>query len=537
MTYPSILSCSEFADDALPAADAEEFKRQLESSEDCRERVGALRGETRALRGAFATAELVSTVPAFRPTHPSVAMILLWLGWAALAARAIGLAWSSLTTAAELPPWLDWLVPDAVGTGIDLALGAFTGGADLFFAAVETVGIIALAILATVWLWRFARRHASANRLVVVCASALIVTSAIPAAHAFEVRRSEDQDITISADETIDDTLIIMAQGVRVDGTVTGDLIVMGEEVSVRGSVGGVLIAMAEELDVSAEIGGSFVGLAEEVDVHDASIGANAYSAARDVTFRGATAVDQNIAVAAADVELHGEIGGDALSAAGRMTLYGSVGRDLRLIGESVEIAGGAAIGRNLIARVGAEDGFTLDPDATVGGETDVEIAPVQPSKYATLEFYMWQLVKLFAAFVTGLILFRLFPTLFDTRLGTGSQALTTVAIGAVALIATPVIAFAAFLTLIGAPLGLMAFAGWLVGLYLAGIVTAVVIGRMVPANDARTQTLTLFIGLAVLFVLINLPFVGGLLRFAAMLVGLGLVVQWLRGWWAARPA
>jgi hypothetical protein len=42
---------------------------------------------------------------------------------------------------------------------------------------------------------------------------------------------------------------------------------------------------------------------------------------------------------------------------------------------------------------------------------------------------------------------------------------------------------------------------------------------------------------LAIVFVLINLPFVGGIMRLLVILLGLGVIAQWLRGLWVGRPA
>lgn len=112
---------------------------------------------------------------------------------------------------------------------------------------------------------------------------------------------------------------------------------------------------------------------------------------------------------------------------------------------------------------------------------------------------------------------------------------LTTAAFGALTLIAVPALAAAAIFTLIGAPLGLLTLAAWLAGLYVAGILTASLIGRRVLQSNSHRPALTLLAGLAILFVLVNVPFLGGIVRLLAILVGLGLIVLSVRGRWDSR--
>ena len=78
-----------------------------------------------------------------------------------------------------------------------------------------------------------------------IAASLLAVAVALPSTgHAFEIRRSEG-DVTVAADETINDTLLAAGQTVTIDGTINGDLLAFGRDVTVRGNVTGNLVTGA----------------------------------------------------------------------------------------------------------------------------------------------------------------------------------------------------------------------------------------------------------------------------------------------------
>jgi hypothetical protein len=74
-------------------------------------------------------------------------------------------------------------------------------------------------------------------------------------------------------------------------------------------------------------------------------------------------------------------------------------------------------------------------------------------------------------------------------------------------------------------------------GVYLAKVVLAQFIGARIlqaPATP-RHYTITLGVGLALVIVLVNLPFIGGLLNFVMTVLGLGMLV--LFGWRSYRGA
>ena len=103
-------------------------------------------------------------------------------------------------------------------------------------------------------------------------------------------------------------------------------------------------------------------------------------------------------------------------------------------------------------------------------------------------------------------------------------------------LIATPVLTVIAMITLIGAPLGIMAFAVWLAALYAAGIVISGYVGRLVLPG-AEGNALPLLLGLVLLVALSQVPFLGGPVKLIVGILGLGMIAQWLLNLWKARTA
>jgi hypothetical protein len=139
--------------------------------------------------------------------------------------------------------------------------------------------------------------------------------------------------------------------------------------------------------------------------------------------------------------------------------------------------------------------------------------------------------VWLAAAFVAGVALLWVVPALQRVPFDGVGDALRSGGYGLLALVATPIIAVLACVTVIGIPVGLIALMAWCAGLYLAKVVVAQLIGsRVLDAVAARDRhfAVSLLVGLLILTFIGILPFVGGVIRFGVTVLGLGLLVLYV---------
>jgi hypothetical protein len=99
--------------------------------------------------------------------------------------------------------------------------------------------------------------------------------------------------------------------------------------------------------------------------------------------------------------------------------------------------------------------------------------------------------------------------------------------IGLAAMVTMPVAAFLVCLTVVGLPVGILAFILGAIGLYVSKTILALVIGRSL-FRDPQSQphyAVALLAGLAIVIVAINVPVIGGLASFLLTIVGFGIIV------------
>ena len=127
--------------------------------------------------------------------------------------------------------------------------------------------------------------------------------------------------------------------------------------------------------------------------------------------------------------------------------------------------------------------------------------------------------------------MFSLTPGLSRIELGGGKESITTAGLGFLVLITVPIAAIIIAITVVGLPLSFITIMAWLTAWYLAKIVIAHLVVRsvLVSRSDDPGLASALFVGLIIVTVAINLPFLGGVINLLATILGLGLMVQfWL---------
>jgi len=531
VTCLSAVTRSMYADDALPPEQTAAAALHLRGCSACSAKVASLRAERVALRAALQTDEAHAKVPVFVPPARSRDLLLLTLGVLAVAAVA-GAFWTAVAQA--IPSGLHWLNPFQSGELAERAISfiAFllSEGNTMLTSALNLVAAtLAVALLAWTTL-SLARGRGSAALLV----SLLVAAVALPRpGHAIEVRRGEGV-ITVAAGETIDDSLIAAGQTVAIDGTVNGDLLAFGRTVTIRGNVTGNVITGAESVTIEGTVGGDIVGAGRGVTLRGTRVGRNFFGFGRDLDIDASTDVAGNALTFGETAHIDGRVGIDLKSFGSNVLVSGNVQRDFEAYAGEVSVLPSGRIGRNVTAHIEADDKLQIAEGATIGGATSRQIVEREQrrNRYLTTGFYVRQVVRTGAAFLTGLLLLWAFPVLRTLSLPTVGAALRSGGIGLVAAVVMPIAALLACFTIVGIPIGVLTFIIGAIGLYFGKTVIAQMIGRMLfqsPAGPPHYAA-TLIAGLAIVIIAINLPIVGGIVNFVLTVLGFGMIVTVLLG-------
>ncbi len=534
MSCPRQLTLSIYADGELRAAEAARLERHLDGCTGCADRVAGLLREAGLLRAALEMPPLLADQGRRTDLRRLLPLAAATLGLAVV----LRLAWAAAGGAlSELPHWLN---PLELAGGLNLLFNSIfflvrPGGETMSWSTpmISSTLTLLAAGLAAGW----ALRRLPRATLVAV-ALALLAILAVPVG-AVEMRQGDL--VSVTADEVIDGSLLLAGETIRVEGSVNGDLIAFGRNVTVRGDVSGGIYAFAQNVEVAGVTGGSVHLFAQWVRLAGSAAGSG-YLFAQGVALLPGSRVDGDVVMLGETLESEGDVGRDVLACGARVELRGEVGRNVQAWTDRMSLGDSAVLGGDLIAHLPSGELVGGADRATVGGQVVVEsVTARQPkSRWTTPGFYLWKLVGLVGALLVGAILWWLAPGLLGGRLGGGGAALARVGIGLLVLVATPIALILVGLTMIGLPLALIGLTLYLVALYLAKIFTADLLGRALlgwPEETLRGALPALALGLAVLTVAGLIPWLGGLIGVAALLLGLGLLAWrlWRRAPQAAR--
>ena len=526
MRCPNEFTCALFADGELQEADAREIALHVESCEACDRLVTALRAESRMLVQCLQDIDVEEPVevPQFSSTPKRS------LSFASFALGIIGIALAfKLSTGIlfgfDLPAEFGWLDRQqgtvSLGVAVNAAFYAIQNADSVVTDTAQSIAFICLgAALLFGMAMAFKKTAAAGSMLAVLMAMGLIPTTS----HAVDLRKGEAA--SIPSTETIDDTVFAVGgekrQSIEIAGTIKGDLFAGGDVVTISGTVEGNVLVIARRVEIRGTVGGSLFGAAHTL-VISGRVGRNLITVGDNVNVDRMAEIGGNSITASRDATIDGTIQRDLLSAAAMLDLRGNVGRDVAFAGGQVSLTGSSRVGGDLSARVGKEEDLRVAQGAMIAGQRNIKLPVATPrsSRYLTVRFYVWQVVRILTMFVTGLLLFRLVPALAPSRFISGTDWLKAGGVGFLTLVAVPVAAIIVAVTVIGLPIAIVSVVLYLIACYFAKIIVAEFVGRSVMQASG---VVSLLAGIFLVVVSVNLPWIGSLINFVLILLGLGAI-------------
>ena len=522
-----------FVDGELEAEEAQRLRDHLVSCRRCRQLLDALRAENRVLSESLQELPEEASLPA--GASPS-AWSFPWTDVAVVAAvLALGSFVASWINELSIPEALQWLNPlsfDA-NTNVIFNLSYYfaNGGTAMLVDYVAVVGKILLVLLVGGSLILLGRRW----RLRQIGLRLLIATLALSLS-GFALERRHSEVVTVTANETIDDTLLASGNIVRVEGVVNGDVLAFGGSVEVRGTVKGDLVSFAKRTVVSGTVEGNIYDFSNSLDL-DGQLGHSMYGLMQSLRVDDRGQVGAGLMVGAGDIALEGEVHRSVTIYAGNADVSGNIGRELTMAGDKLTLTNTARIGGNLKVRVHQLNNVHIADGATIAGSRDIQVR-MKPNRFTRPSFYFFQAVWLAAAMLVGWLGLVLFPNFFQSSTHSVGAGWRSLGLGIAVLAGVPLAIIVIAITLVGLPASLMLLALYLVAIYLAHIFVGAFLGQILLKPSGATKSdwlLGLLVGLLILTVVRFIPYLGGLVHFGVVCVGLG-AFAW-QVYRASRPA
>ena len=346
-------------------------------------------------------------------------------------------------------------------------------------------------------------------------------------ASAAEMRAGEDVGVT----GTFDQLLFAAGDDVRLAVTATDDVLAAGGNVTIDGSVLDHIFAAGRDIVFQNTTARDLFAAGADIDLIGGEVSDDLIAAAGRLRLAPEVRVGDDAVLSGGRLQIDAPIGGDLRAAGGRIELNSVVTGDVRLDGDAIVIGPNARIEGALTHRGRS---VSISPQAQVLGATTVLDPPREHDMRPLKALGLWfGAAILFGFFLMAVLVAVLLPRLMnDAAQAIRTRPLTTLALGLLLAVATPLAIAALALTLFGLPLAFLVGAVF-AALWPLAIVGAVYAGAMLVR--ARTQAAVaapspgeraLWAGLAItVLVLLGLiPVLGFLLWLGVYVFGLGAV-------------
>lgn len=513
-----------FLDGQLEHAQAAEVQAHTNECSECAALLTSLKNETRWLETSLQEKD---AVPA-RFTAPARHSNISW-GWAtvlAMAAAGIYTVWNGI-----IEPFQQQLNQSGFSGGNLMTMlffsGAFWKGWSSVLSFVEFFTVAAFSILVLALLQRFWRRGTVVGVVLASIAPVMLLAPLLllsaPAAHAGDVVHG-NPSYTLPAGKTVNTDLFVGGDFVRINGTVNGDVFAFSGYVEINGHVTGDVISWARETTVNGQVDGNVRDWSQSLIING-TVTKNVLAGAEEIEVNSKAHVGGSVTLGAGEALLSGHIGRDLMASTGTTTINGSVGGNAKLkggnllIGSDAEMDGSTSYeGHNKpVVDSGAKLASPLVFAQLKGGP-----------EYSSGRYWWHRALFWGAAFLFGLVLILLLPGFFADGVRASRKFLPALGLGAVAMIATPILAVIVCITMVGLGVGIATILVYLIALYASQTFVGTWLGGALlgPAEGTGALLGRLALGLAILHGLELLPYhAGAIIKSVVICWGMGAIV------------
>jgi cytoskeletal protein CcmA (bactofilin family) len=529
MTHFDEATCLLYLDGQLGAQRAAELSAHTSTCGDCRALLSALEKESLSL--AQALVEQDEPLPArLQLKAPPLPAAASWAHWAwalsfGLAAAAGFVLWIDV-----LQPWAEQL--DQVGfQSSSLLSTAFFSGAFwegwasmldmLQYAALISLGMLVLAV------WRPWRRQAT---VAAIALFGIVLLLALPSGtNAAEIRRGPN--VIVTAGETVDNDLIVAGSAARIDGTVKGDVIAFVQDLTVSGHVTGDVIVFGQRARIDGQVDGNVRAFCNTLSL-DSGPEKNVTVLASRLDLDPRATVGGSLTALVGTAVLRGNVSRDLLFLSNNTTIDGVVGGGVEFRGPRLEIGPTAQIAGRV--HVIGQRNADVAQGARLARPLEFEFRQRRPGRFGGATFVFRQILAYGGAFLCGLLLIKLFPGLFAAGRLAARRVGLAMSIGALVLVAgIALFIFAIVLMIVGTGAGIATLTLYLPILYGAQVFVGNSVGEMILHKTATLAPSVgaLALGLLVVRLLTNIPFLGFFVLAAVLVWGTGAICMalWAR--------
>ena len=371
--------------------------------------------------------------------------------------------------------------------------------------------------------------------IAIILLSASVMTSIAYAQDVQQPDFKQENIMLLNEGDVINHDVFNVGDMSEIKGTVNGDVYSAGGNITVKGTVNGDVLAAGGTIHIApgaivtqdvraaggtvtidGDIRGNITAAGGSIVLSDqAKVGGSFTAAAGDI--RILTPITKNIKVATKTLYINGQVGGSAEVAVENIT-FGDTGKilgDLTYMSQNELLINESAVVGTTVHRL---------PPQELQKNNDEAARHIMGRAFAFIG-----LLGLIAKMFVGLLFIHLMPE-FSKKAADNLRAQSWRSLGTGFLVAvlTPILIIALISTLIGAPLAMILFVGYILLMYISPVIVMLATGQYLAKRfNQKWNDAAAFIGGLLLLSLIRfVPVLNVISAMVIMFLGVGVLVN-----------
>lgn len=339
--------------------------------------------------------------------------------------------------------------------------------------------------------------------------------------------------IQVNKEDTVRNNFMAAGRSVEIDGYMD-DIFISSEQLNINGTVNDDAMLAARNITLKGLINDMLLSVGETITI-DGVIEGDMFIAGRQIRIGPNARIGGDAGMAAGTIHISegSTINGRLWAAGGELNMDGTVNGPVKLYSDNV------TFGPNYAANGGTTLTSTEKINRNQLGEAPPNlIINIQEENFWGMAlFQLWFFLSLL---LTGWILILLFQSLaIEIQQFASQHFWRNTGIGVISFIIIPVAVILLFILVITVPLAILLSLAYGFALFISYLLVALVLGVLTIKYFKRDITTSVYywgllLGMVIIAVLTNIPYVGGIINLLFIFFGLGSVTYFM---WTRRRA
>lgn len=337
--------------------------------------------------------------------------------------------------------------------------------------------------------------------------------------------------LSLQKDKKIDETVLVAANDLTIDSEITGDLFCAGKNIVINGNIKGDVLCAGQSIKINSMVDGDVRVAGQNIEING-TVSRNVAAISQNLVLAKFSSIKGDLFFGGQNVDLRGNVGRDLGGGGEKISISGTVQRNVKVTGSNISVYDPAKIGgdfeyfttnsASVLVSQNNVKGNILKHEITTKSLPQEKEEPTPGIGNLVGKIY-WLLTSLILGFT---LIYFLKQGVQDRTKRISQKPLSTGLIGLGILIGTPILFVLLIVTVIGAPLAIILLLEYILSLIVATIYPMILVGQWIIKNLLKKKIegfgWPLLAGTLATGIVFLIPIIGPLTGFIFLCLGLG---------------